>query len=280
MANQIVGTLNIQDGGKPITSVTVAETLFNDNFTIDTNGVITATGDLRLDSASQLDIFGDSSCIALYGLDGNTNDLLGNYNGIATDITYVDGKFGQACAFNGSTSKVEIPSIGDGSAVRSASVWFNETEVVSGSASRLILGDRDNSNLRFVITAAACTVGNDSVKGVINYSAPLNTWNNVVVVVESSSVFRVYLNGVDQGFASYTNSGDLKLYLGYRDSYTDQYKGLIDQVRIFNKALTAEEVSTLYNGDINPWVLPQTFTATATNSRGSTEQTFDISVVP
>jgi len=50
MANQIVGTLNIQSGGSPITAVTVDEVLFNDNFTIGLDGTITAIANIDYDT--------------------------------------------------------------------------------------------------------------------------------------------------------------------------------------------------------------------------------------
>ena len=74
-----------------------------------------------------LDILDDGSCIAAYTFDGNVNDLSGNYNGTATSITYSAGKYGQAADFNGSSSKVELPSaLSDGSTTvaNCISFWF------------------------------------------------------------------------------------------------------------------------------------------------------------
>ena len=48
---------------------------------------------------------------AYYTLDSNVEDSSGNsYDGTATDITYAGGRFGSAASFNGSSSKILLPS--------------------------------------------------------------------------------------------------------------------------------------------------------------------------
>ena len=58
-----------------------------------------------------LQVLGDTSCIATYQLDGNANDLSGNYSGTPTDVSYGVGEFDLAGVFNGSSSGVQINSL-------------------------------------------------------------------------------------------------------------------------------------------------------------------------
>jgi hypothetical protein len=79
------------------------------------------------DTTNIHDIFGDGSAVATYNLDGDANDLGGNYDGTASNVTYTDGKFGQCAVFNGSSSyiqtNVRIPNNSD----VSFSFWVNPT---------------------------------------------------------------------------------------------------------------------------------------------------------
>ena len=78
-----------------------------------------------------------------------------------------------------------------------------------------------------------------------------NTWNHLVIVVDGSTMhFRSYLNGVlmtpsgDTAFLSVTTNNAVAR-LGYKiGSYT--FNGLIDEVRIYNRALSADEISRHY----------------------------------
>ena len=65
-------------------------------------------------TVSDVDPFGDSSGIALYEFENNTNDTGGTYNGTATDVAYATGKFEQGGVFNGTSSKVDVGAICDG----------------------------------------------------------------------------------------------------------------------------------------------------------------------
>jgi hypothetical protein len=75
-------------------------------------------------------------------------------------------------------------------------------------------------------------------------------WNHIIIVFDNGT-FDVYKNGQvvsdDGDFTSQTSiyggSGDL--LLGVRDS--DYMRGLLDEIRIYNRALSAAEIGDLYN---------------------------------
>lgn len=80
------------------------------------------------------------------------------------------------------------------------------------------------------------------------------TWTQVALVLESNNEVRVYKNAEEQSF-TYTNHGtgdiiysDTPLTIGFGHIITDSYfGGVIDEVYIYNRALTDEEIRWLYN---------------------------------
>jgi len=56
------------------------------------------------------DIFEDSSGVALYQLNWDGSDMSGNYDGVATDVSFVNGHIDSAGSFNGSSSYVTLPN--------------------------------------------------------------------------------------------------------------------------------------------------------------------------
>ncbi|MCC5022785.1 MAG: LamG domain-containing protein [Candidatus Synoicihabitans palmerolidicus] len=76
-------------------------------------------------------------------------------------------------------------------------------------------------------------------------------WSHIVMTHDGSTV-RLYLNGVE--VLNQTNSGALRpftssmLVLAGSDNGLDLFQGALDEVRIFNRALTAAEVTTLAGG--------------------------------
>jgi hypothetical protein len=87
----------------------------------------------------------------------------------------------------------------------------------------------------------------------LNYSLPMGTWEHVTFTI-ASGVVTGYVNGAQTGLSSNTfTSGYLLpaapygLYIGTDAGKTNSAKGLIDDVRIYNRAMTAAEVSSLYS---------------------------------
>ena len=184
---------------------------------------------------------------ALYEFSGNANDTGNTYNGTATNVEYayngaatnvnfnVQGKFGNAGEFNGSSSKITIPSISP----KSISMWVN---VSSTSGIDALMGhDSITSNFIYWNT------GDLRVGSTIftNFAKVANQWVHIALV-ESGSNIICYNNGTP----IQTLSGSLGTYnlIGGRTAGTPQYTtGKIDQVRIFDSALNASQVTQLYN---------------------------------
>ena len=75
-----------------------------------------------------------------------------------------------------------------------------------------------------------------------------NRWSFATVIVNSTGCY-VYVNGVlkDTGTATATTDNDEAFDIGYRSTNLDRYfNGSIDDVRIYNRALSAQEIKQLY----------------------------------
>ena len=221
--------------------------------TVNVDGTdMTASGVIGGSTVGTLDIFGDSSCVALYEFEDNTNDTGGNYNGTATDITYGAGKFNNTVVFNGTSSNVVFPN-NIFSAVMSVSVWFKGTD------SYIFTNDYTGSgNFGFL---TAYTEGGELRVYVSDNSTTLsffstgftdgNQYEHLVISI-SATELNIYANGVliDTQAIDFTpvNNGNIAVGRWYYSSNGNVYckSGPVDQVRAFNKALNQLEVDYLY----------------------------------
>ena len=204
-----------------------------------------------------LDILGDGSCIATYQLDGNANDLSGNYSGTPTNVSYGVGEFDLAGVFNGSSSYIQMPF---------ASVFANQTFTISAwintnsNSDVQIIGTTyystgTDTGWWFRLQSGKLTFGGKTNSGNVTYFSPnsysTNTWIQVAAVKTLTSI-TLFENGTQVYTSSSVNivysSSAPPFWIGRIGDFTAQYfNGSIDQVRIFNKALNSTEVTTLYN---------------------------------
>ena len=202
-----------------------------------------------------LDILGDGSCIATYQLDGNANDLSGNYSGTPTAVSYGVGEFDLAGVFNGSSSEITFTKFTTLTNNSTYSTWFKTNISSPYNTTQTFLKDQTSNNDKFAIGTTNVSGGSKLIFTRINgVDAQYNTstsiddgnWHHIVFVQKPSSM-EFYIDGVLDATvaASYTRG----LYFNTigRDSVYGTLNGSLDQVRIFNKALSAGEVTTLYN---------------------------------
>ena len=208
-----------------------------------------------------LDVFGDSSCVALYQLDSNANDKGGSYNGTASNVTYSQGYINDAGDFNGSSSYIYAAnSVQQPTKNFSVSVWSKWDSKPAGSVG--LVGNFKTGvspQVGFVVAKSSGlnvfgfwadgTATNGNVQGTTNFVT--DRWYHVVGTYDGSNI-KIYVDGQLEGTQAYTATPattDQPLVIGrWYGNYSDYYHdGQIDQVRIFSKALSASEVLTLYN---------------------------------
>jgi len=199
-----------------------------------------------------------SSNIALYQLDsdgGTTNnvpDTTTNNNGIASNVTYTTGKYGNAAVFNGSNSKIDT-GISSLSSPFSVSMWINEDSLDSGmffanwnsTSADMYWQTTSDGRLRISIDGFS-----EQFFGTAG-DVTINTWHHIAVTL-GSGVYEVYLDGVSLGTSTtsvttFSSGQNFMIGNSAKSSSPYPFDGLIDQVRIFNKAISAQDVGTLYN---------------------------------
>ena len=187
-----------------------------------------------------------------YSGDNTTNDAKVTYNGtLVNGATYSTGKIGSAFSFDGINDYMSTStnSIINSSLPHSYSCWVKPTALsigifVGNGAS--MLGIRGGGNLTFFQYYVNAEVNT-------GYILPLNTWTHITVTYKGTSFgsnnVLIYVNGS----LLYTGSlsmpaGGGKVFVGSNNAGSGGfYNGLIDEVGVWNRTLTATEVTELYN---------------------------------
>ena len=219
----------------------------------ETAATVESLDPLSEDTTDTLQVLGDTSCVALYKLENDETDVSGNFNGTGYEVEYGAGRYGQAGSFDDNgyidTGTVFTTMVGSSTSY-SVSGWVFPTSTDTGRPF-----GAEHYNDGFMVETSSDTVkigcGNGSFSLSSTYSCPRNVWSHICVVITTNSSMALYVNGVLKETLTNTISfnGSNKLFIGadYDASSKEQpFTGRVDQVRVFNKALSASEVTTLY----------------------------------
>jgi len=137
-----------------------------------------------------LDIFGDSSCLALYQFEDNANDTSGNYNGSASNITYSQGYINQSAIFNGSNGYITSGFTAPTATQSSISFWVNIAAYTNyggfvgdstgtGAHARFFLGQGGGTsgNLWVSVANGSSSWSDESTVSLSSYG--LSTWFHI-----------------------------------------------------------------------------------------------------
>jgi hypothetical protein len=176
-----------------------------------------------------------------------------NNNGTLSGATRsTSGHSGGALSFNGSSSYVTVPDSNslDLTTGMTLEAWVRPT---SGSGWRSVILKESSNNLAYALYSANNAsrpggwINNPSEQSVLGTAAvPLNAWTHLAVTYDGSS-FRFYTNGVlvrttSNVTAIKASTGNLRI--GGNSIWGEFFSGLIDDVRIYNRALAATEIQT------------------------------------
>jgi hypothetical protein len=197
-----------------------------------------------------------SGLVANWPLDGNANDSLNNNNGTATNVSWVVGKIGQAASFNGTSSKIVIPSsasLNSPSTALTLCLWVNITSDLGTKVIALKYKNSGGSGDYYFLTiggkfSARTDGGSGAIDGGSSFST--NTWYHLVLVWTSATKLEFFINSVSQGTdlsPGNISSTAYELILGNYISAGLELSGLIDDVQLYSRALTFSEISQLYN---------------------------------
>jgi hypothetical protein len=206
-----------------------------------------------------------------HGTIANNAGLSGNgLNATISNANWTNsGKFSKALSFNGTSSYVQLGTTNldayfDATKNWTISTWVNisawanegavfsnryaDTEILrlytNGTTGQLSLQTRDSGN----------TAINQSVSGL-----SANTWYQITINRTYNGTIDIYVNGALKSSAADTRTGDFISESGSHEYFVGRtvtsadwvtwkyFTGLIDEVKIYNTALTAEEVKQDYN---------------------------------
>jgi hypothetical protein len=189
-------------------------------------------------------------------------DLRGKNDGALTNMPASNwtgprerpGGFG-SLDFNGSTNYVNLgsPAIFQITGEMTLSAWIRADVVQSSAVISKMAGNRawqlgfSSSNLQFAIAPSPTTLL--SVPTVDTYSA--NVWIYVVGVYRPSTALDIYVNGVlnnsnTTGIPASQYEGINNVHIGSRPALDSFFNGLIDDVRIYTRALSTADVAAYY----------------------------------
>lgn len=189
----------------------------------------------------------------LLHLEGSSADSSGNSNnGTDTNITYVNGRYGQCASFNGSSSKIVTGTTGlpTGTASRTLSFWVYKTTTSNSVAYGYGTNLANNSTYGIYIDNARIFFWGFNDDYNTGTDITLNKWENIIVTYNGTSV-AVYLNGNlvsshNKTLATQNTYSVVGAY-GFGGATGSVITGLIDEVIIENRAWSAEEVKKYYS---------------------------------
>jgi hypothetical protein len=205
----------------------------------------------------------NTGIVSLWPGDGNANDIVGgNIGTLQGGATFAPGLVGQAFSFNGSGANVSVP-YSSSLALHAFTVqaWVDISTTAPGFPAGFgILGTRFGGDYTFDFKVEANQIHGDVGNGTnwistsVDFPATLTpgTWHLITYVIDNGSKqFSLYLDGTLQRTIAFsgtplfmTLSETMEIGNSYGGEY---YNGLIDEVSLYNRALSPAEIRQLYN---------------------------------
>ena len=194
--------------------------------------------------------------VSYWKLDGNSNDSAGSYNGTDTSITYGTdyGKIGQGAKFDATTDKIAFSDWQLGTNNFSISFWFNPTSRTVNYYYIDVKKSTSPSVYWGIYTGAGATtkIRLNHYQSSDNYwdstgTFSTGTWYHLVYTRDGDTM-KLYINGSydsqKTGYSTRDFNGTNFQYLG---GYSKSENFYLDEVGVWSRALTTDEITALYN---------------------------------
>ena len=224
--------------------------------------------------------------VGYWPFNGNANDDTGNgYHGVVNDAVLTNDRYGNsnnAYLFTSNPQNITIPNLHQNNILSySVAGWFQIQQqngggtVISGdvplslpSGLRFALGGTNSFQWQVEEGMNTNGIVNNNLNAV-NYND--NSWHSFAVTFSSNpglidaSAFKVYTDGVlmssvtfqdhwppgsgfSMGFNVYApiDNGILPVVIGNHNGFAEFFNGKLDDIGIWNRALTQEEITGLY----------------------------------
>ena len=214
-----------------------------------TLGANSARGTIRNDDVVT------SGLVAAYSFNAGAGstviDLSGHgNNGTVVNATWsTAGMYGDALSFNGHSAMVNVP---DSASLHLTSgmtleAWVLPT-VVSNAWRDVIYKGNDNYYLEatsyYTKPAGGVIIGSSHVEAFAGSPLARNTWAHLAVTYDGAKL-RLYVNGILVSSTAHTGNIETSnnpLQIGGDSIFGQYFAGLIDEVRVYNRALSSSEI--------------------------------------
>lgn len=206
-----------------------------------------------------------SAIVAQYDFDGNSNDSVGGFNGIDTNMSYSTGLgSNKSAVFNGTNSHIELPANiitnfspltlsalvkGDTSTGQQRFIVFNNN-TVSGNQMPFMaieLNRSGSNNVSFVFISSSGTI-------VQTFSMTVTNWNHVALTASNNGNVAFYINGTQQfttSIGTYSSVSVPANILGSNRRVNGLfYDGELSALKVWNQELTSDKTSMLATAEL------------------------------
>lgn len=190
--------------------------------------------------------------VSYYKLDSNSNDAHGSNNGTDSNMSYTTGKINNCGSFNGSNSRI---SIGNPANLQlntvSISMWFKTAN--AGASYRNLI----EKSTAWTILLKDNNLGTYEWGGsgdILSGQDPTDdNWHHVVLRQDHNvaSGFTMYLDNslvITDTYTANAQTGSIHIGAEGNSGTSQNYAGLLDEIGIWSRVITTDEVAALYNG--------------------------------
>jgi hypothetical protein len=185
---------------------------------------------------------------------GNATDSVGGYTAANSNVTYSTGKINNCAVFNGSNSTLLSSNLNIGTSW-TISFWINPSLLNNKT---IISSDDGGSNRMFLLYVTATnmevygwTSGGTQKNVSATHGMSTGTWYHWTATWDSGGNLTLYKNASSVGTPVATTGNSRNnsygVMFGNRPTLSEYYTGSTDEVGIWNRALSATEVTELYN---------------------------------
>ncbi|GAA3622486.1 choice-of-anchor D domain-containing protein [Flavivirga jejuensis] len=220
----------------------------------------------------------------------NYKNIAGTYNATTDILTFTGINFENAeyftlgtteeyqdtyhLSFNGTTRYIDLGDNNDLTGNFTISAWIksntnNRTIISKGSAAGYEFSINSSGNLVMNFNSGTQTVTSTN-------SVPQNIWHHVAVIYNGTTT-KIYIDGIEDGTANISTSpvanSESFLIGASGSSPSNFFSGEMDELRIWNRALTVDQLRFVMNqeievsgGNVYGTIIPQTVTKHETSS--------------
>jgi hypothetical protein len=214
-----------------------------------------------------------SGIVGWWSAEGNTMDIAGSNNGTPVGpLAYTNGEVGQGFYITNANVYVDVPAssalnVGTGNGF-TIEMWINPTDVsVQHPLAEWGTGDQGSGHLGPLLWISVGGPGNllanildTSTASHVFYSASglvqTNVFQHVALTYDKTTGNAImYYNGAIAASANLgvfipeTTAGDL--LFGHRMVTGETFPGVLDEISLYNRALSSNEIAAIYNAGIS-----------------------------